>query len=81
VPAIIREASDQELIEIALIENVQRLISVLLKLQSIPATCRSFSLSHEEIAKRVGKSRVAITNTLRLLKLPSSIQAALAEAQ
>ncbi len=80
VPAIIREASDQELIEIALIENVQRAdLSPLETAEAYRQLAEEFSLSHEEIAKRVGKSRVAITNTLRLLKLPSSIQAALAE--
>lgn len=80
VPVILRQVTDQQLLEIALIENVQR--SDLTPLETAEAYRQlneSFGLSHEEIAQRVGKSRVAVTNTLRLLKLPKSGREALAE--
>ena len=78
VPAIIRDVTEQERLEIALIENIQREdlkpIEAALAYQQLN---EEFNLSHEEISKRVGKSRTAITNTLRLLKLPDDVQLAL----
>ncbi|MFQ5615254.1 MAG: ParB/RepB/Spo0J family partition protein [Anaerolineales bacterium] len=80
VPAIVREASDQELIELALIENVQRAdLSPLETAEAYRQLSEDFGLSQDAIARRVGKSRVAITNTMRLLKLASSVQQALVE--
>ena len=79
VPAIIRQASPQELLEIALVENVQRSdLSPLEAAEAYRQLSEDFQLSHEQIAVRVGKSRTAVTNTLRLLKLPASVQKALA---
>lgn len=79
VPVIIRQATDEERLELALIENIQR--SDLNPLETADAYSQlveSFKLSHEEIAQKVGKSRVAVTNTLRLLNLtPQSRQALL----
>jgi ParB family transcriptional regulator, chromosome partitioning protein len=78
VPAIIREASDQQRLEIALIENIQR--ENLTPIESAAAYKQlndEFGLSHEDISVRVGKSRVAISNTLRLIKLPEDVQSAL----
>ncbi len=78
LPAIVRLASEQQRLELALIENVQR--EDLGPLESAEAYQRladEFGLSHEEIAQRVGKSRVSVTNTLRLLKLPESVHQAL----
>jgi ParB family chromosome partitioning protein len=80
VPVIIRDTTEQEKLELALIENVQR--ENLAPLETAKAYLQlnqEFNLSHDEIAVRVGKSRVAITNTLRLLKLPPSVQNALNE--
>ena len=80
VPTIVREASEQQLVELALVENVQRAdLGPLETAEAYRQLSDEFNLSHEEIAARVGKSRVAITNTLRLLKLPSDVQVALAE--
>lgn len=80
VPVIVREASDQELIELALIENVQRAdLSPLETAEAYRQLAEDFLLSHDEIAVRVGKSRVSITNTLRLLRLPIIVQQALAD--
>ena len=78
VPAIVREATDQQLLEVALVENIQR--SDLGPLETALAyrhLADDFGLSHEAIAARVGKKRVTVTNTLRLLKLPQRILEAL----
>jgi ParB family chromosome partitioning protein len=78
VPAIIREASEQQLVELALVENVQRTdLNPLEAAEAYRQLSEDFGLSHEEIATRVGKSRTTITNTLRLLNLPQSIQKSL----
>jgi ParB family chromosome partitioning protein len=80
VPAILREASEQEHLELALIENIQRAdLSPLEQAEAYRQLAEEFVLSHEEISARVGKSRSAVTNTLRLLKLPASVQKALTE--
>ena len=80
VPAIIRQASEQEHLELALIENVQREnLSPLETAAAYQELIDNFNLSHDEIAKRVGKSRVSVTNTLRLLKLPEKVKQALAQ--
>lgn len=79
VPAIIREASEQQLVELALVENVQREdLEPLETAEAYRQLSEEFGLSHEEISTRVGKSRVSITNTLRLLKLPPKVKDALA---
>lgn len=78
VPAIIRQASDQERLELALIENIQR--ENLTPLESADAYQQlndEFGLSHDQISVRVGKSRTAVTNTIRLLKLPDAVREAL----
>ena len=75
VPVLIREATDQQRLELALIENVQRAdLNPLEAAEAYRQLAEDFGLSHEEIAERVGKSRVTVTNTLRLLKLPESVQ-------
>ncbi len=78
VPAILREASDQQRLELALIENLQRAdLNALEEAEAYQQLAEDFSLSHEQIAQKVGKSRTAVTNTLRLLKLPQTVQKAL----
>jgi len=80
VPALIREATEQQRLELALIENVQRAdLTPLEAAEAYRQLADDFNLTHDQIAIRVGKSRVAVTNTLRLLKLPESIQAGLAQ--
>jgi ParB family chromosome partitioning protein len=82
VPAIIREVSEQERVELALIENLQRAdLSPLETAEAYRQLSEDYNLPHEQIAKRVGKSRTTITNTLRLLKLPVSVQQAIAEGR
>jgi ParB family chromosome partitioning protein len=80
VPVIVREATQQELVELALIENVQRAdLGPLEAAEAYRQLVEDFSLSHEAVAAHVGKSRVTVTNTLRLLKLPAVVQEAIAE--
>lgn len=80
VPAIEREVTEQEQLELALIENVQRAdLSALDTAHAYQQLIDEFNLTQEEIAKRVGKNRVTVTNTLRLLRLPEAIQQALAD--
>lgn len=82
VPAIVREASEQQLIELALVENVQRAdLGPLETAEAFRQLAEDFGLSHEEIAARVGKSRVSVTNTLRLLKLPTEVQQSLVDGK
>ncbi|MBT3189823.1 MAG: ParB/RepB/Spo0J family partition protein [Anaerolineae bacterium] len=80
VPVVIREVSEQQQLEWALIENVQRAdLSPLEEAEAYHQLTDEFGLSHAEIAKQVGKSRVAITNRLRLRKLSETVKAALIE--
>jgi len=80
VPVIVREVTNQERLELALIENVQRSdLSALETAEAYRELAEDFNLSHEEISTRVGKSRVSVTNTLRLLKLPDLVQKALSD--
>ncbi len=80
VPALLREASDQQRLEMALVENVQRAdLGPLEAAEAYRQLVDEFGLSHEQIAERVGRSRVSVTNTLRLLKLPADVRQALAE--
>ena len=82
IPAIVRDATDQQRLELALIENLQRTdLSPLEQAEAYRQLIEDFKLSHEEISQRVGKSRVAVTNTLRLLRLPDSVKNALVEGR
>jgi len=82
VPVITRKANNQELLEIALIENVQRAdLNSMEEAEAYRQLVEEFGLSHEAVAKRVGKSRVAVTNTLRLLGLAEAVKQALVDGQ
>src|SRR5689334_24037222 len=78
IPAYIRSADDQQMLEMALIENIQRenlnAIEIALSYQRL---ITEIGLKQEELGERVGKNRTTVTNYLRLLKLPPDIQAAL----
>lgn len=76
VPAVVRElASDQELLEVALVENVQRAdLNPLEEAEAYQALGERHGLNHEDIARRVGKSRATISNSLRLLRLSEEVQ-------
>ena len=75
IPAIVQHVSDEKMLELALVENIQRdELSPIEESQAYQLLAEQFALTHEEIAKRVGRSRTAITNSLRLLRLPRLIQ-------
>jgi ParB family chromosome partitioning protein len=78
VPVIVREAQEQEKLEIALIENVQRKqLNALEEAFSYERLLNEFSLTQEEVAQRVGKSRSSVANTLRILELPAEVRQAI----
>lgn len=76
VPVVFREVdNDRELLELALIENLQRSdLNPLEEAEAFRALAADFSLSQQEIADRVGRSRAAVANALRLLRLPAAVQ-------
>ncbi len=76
VPVLIRQAEQSESMEMALVENLQREdLNPLETAAAYQALMDSFGLSKDQLASRLGKSRAAVTNTLRLIRLPESIQA------
>lgn len=76
IPAIVREAEDAEALEQALVENLQRTdLRPLEEAVAFQNLTEIFELTQEEVARRVGKSRVHVTNTLRLLELPDTVKA------
>jgi ParB family chromosome partitioning protein len=80
VPAVVREASENEKLELAIIENVQRKdLNPIEEAAAYERLLDEFSLTQEEVAKKVGKSRAAVANSLRLLTLPEEVQTAIAE--
>ncbi len=80
VPAIVAEFNDQQMMEISLLENIQREdLNALEEATAYDRLIETFNYSHEALADRVHKSRVHISNTLRLLKLPKSIQKLIAD--
>lgn len=82
VPVVIRQATDQQLLELALIENIQRAdLNAIEEAEAYQHLAKEFKLSHETIAERVGKSRVAVTNTLRLLDASAAVKQALVDGR
>ncbi|MDP3985427.1 MAG: ParB/RepB/Spo0J family partition protein [bacterium] len=80
VPAIVRTATDQQKLELALLENIQREdLNPIEEARAYRALSEEFGMSHDEIAKRVGKSRPVVSNMMRLLELPDEMQQALAK--
>jgi len=78
VPVVIKEATPQQTLELALVENIQRAdLNALEEAQAFQQLVDEFGLTQEQVAGRVGKSRVAVTNTLRLLRLADDAKAAL----
>lgn len=75
IPAIVMEFDDQQMMEIALLENIQREdLNAIEEAQGYEKLIKKIGYTQEELAKRVGKSREHVTNLLRLLKLPVSVQ-------
>jgi ParB family transcriptional regulator, chromosome partitioning protein len=75
IPALVRETDDASALEHALVENVHRAdLNVLEEAAAYQQLIEDFGLTHEEVAIRVGRSRAAVSNTLRLLQLPPAVQ-------
>jgi len=82
VPAMVRKLSDREVLEATIVENVQRAdLNAIELAEGYHRLAHEFSLSQEEIAKRVGKDRVTVANALRLLKLPAQVKQAVVEGK
>jgi ParB family chromosome partitioning protein len=80
VPAIVQDYADDRILEIALIENIQREdLNPMETAQALDRLHTEMNLSHEEIAARTGKDRTTITNLIRLLRLPQAVQLLVAE--
>lgn len=75
IPALVRDTDDVAALEQALVENVHRSdLNALEEAAAYQQLVEDFSLTHEDVAKRVGRSRTTVTNTLRLLQLPPTVQ-------
>jgi ParB family chromosome partitioning protein len=78
VPVLVKEATPQETLELALVENLQRAdLNPLEEASAYQQLIEEFGLTQEHVAERVGRSRVTITNSLRLLRLPDGVKEAL----
>jgi len=82
VPAVVRKLSDREALETTIVENIQRAdLNAIELAEGYQRLAHEFSLSQEEIARRVGKDRVTVANLLRLLKLPSPVKQAVVDGR
>ncbi len=82
IPVLIQTSDDTHSLEQALVENLHRQdLNVLEEAAAYQQLIEEFGFTHDQVATRVGKSRTAVTNILRLLQLPSGVQRLLAEGQ
>lgn len=82
VPLIVREASDRDVLEMALIENLQREgLNPIEEAEAYARLSKDFNMRQEDIAQRVGKNRATVANAIRLLELPENVRSKLAEGQ
>ncbi|HET9554677.1 MAG TPA: ParB/RepB/Spo0J family partition protein [Anaeromyxobacteraceae bacterium] len=82
VPALVREATERQAFELALVENIQRAdLNAIEEAEAYDVLASEHGLTQEEIAKRVGKERSTVANALRLLKLPEEVRDAVREGQ
>lgn len=80
IPAIVKEAAPVEALELALIENIQREdLNPLETAEAFQRLINDFSLTHDDLSKKVGKDRATVSNYLRILKLPADIKKLIAE--
>ncbi|MEN6480452.1 MAG: ParB/RepB/Spo0J family partition protein [Anaerolineales bacterium] len=78
VPVVVKDASPQEMLELALVENIQRAdLNPLEEAAAYQQLADEFGLTQDKIAKRVGRSRASVANTMRLLRLPEEVRAGL----
>ena len=81
VPAIIMDLTDKDVLEISLIENIQRQdLNPIEEAMAYKKLINDFNITQEELSKRIGKSRVAIANTIRLINLDDRVQQYLIES-
>jgi ParB family chromosome partitioning protein len=82
IPAVVRDATDEQMLELALVENLQREnLNAIEEATAYRQLTDKFGLTHDEVAARVGKDRSTVTNALRLLELPFKVRDALAALQ
>jgi ParB family chromosome partitioning protein len=82
VPVVVKEATPQEMLELALVENIQRAdLNPLEEAAAYRQLMDDFGLTQKQVAEKVGKSRVTVANSVRILRLPDEIKQALAEGQ
>ncbi|MCS6861877.1 MAG: ParB/RepB/Spo0J family partition protein [Abditibacteriales bacterium] len=82
IPAVVKNCTDREMLEFALIENLQREdINAIDAARAYARLAREFHLTQEELSQRVGKSRSAVANTMRLLDLPEEVQQSIIEGR
>jgi len=82
VPVIVREASDRDVLEMALIENIQREnLNAIEEAHAYERLSKDFSMRQEDIAQRVGKNRATVANAMRLLDLPSVVQTMVSQSR
>ncbi len=75
IPAVIREVGDREMMELSLVENIQREnLNPIEEAKAFNTLVKNVCMTHDQISERVGKQRVSITNSLRLLTLPAEVQ-------
>jgi ParB family transcriptional regulator, chromosome partitioning protein len=75
IPAIVKEVADREMMELSLVENVQREnLNPIEEAKAYQTLVKELGLTHDQVSERVGKQRVSITNSLRLLGLPDEVQ-------
>jgi ParB family chromosome partitioning protein len=82
VPVILRQVSNEQAMEITIVENLQREgLNPMEEARAFERLCSEFHLTQEQVAQRIGKDRSSVTNSLRLLKLPQSVQAMISSEQ
>ena len=82
VPAIVKEATPQQMLELALVENIQRAdLNPLEEAAAYRHLMDEFGLTQEQVAEKVGRNRVSVANSLRLLRLPDEVKSSLAEGR
>jgi ParB family chromosome partitioning protein len=82
IPAVIRQVADRDQLEVALVENLQRAdLGPMEAAAAYQALATDFQLTHEEIARRIGRAKSTVTNTLRLLDLDPAVQTALVDGR
>ncbi len=82
IPAIVRDMDDQSVAAVSLIENIQRAdLNPLEEAQALERLCGEFSMTHQQVAEAVGRSRVAVTNLMRLLELHDAVKGMVDEGE